>query len=44
MFDDGPYVDEPVEGTVDEADDDESGELVEELDGRIEPLAFGIMS
>jgi hypothetical protein len=44
MFDDGPYVDEVVEGIIDEADDEEDGKLIEELNDRTEPLAFGIMS
>jgi hypothetical protein len=44
VFDDAPYVDEAVEGKIDEAENEESGEFIEELDARTEPLAFGIMS
>jgi hypothetical protein len=43
VFDDGPYVD-VVEVIIDEEDDEESGEFIEELDDRTEPLAFRIMS
>jgi hypothetical protein len=39
VFDDGPYVD-VVEGIIDEPNDEESGELIEELDDRTEPLAL----
>jgi hypothetical protein len=41
VFDDGPYIDEVIEGIIDEVDDEGSGELVEELDDRTEPLPFG---
>ena len=33
-----------VEDIIDEADDEEDGELIEELNDRTEPLTFGIMS
>jgi hypothetical protein len=44
VLDDGPYIDDVVKGIIDEADDEESGKLIDELDDRTEPLAFGIMS
>jgi hypothetical protein len=41
VFDEGQYIDEVVEGIIGEADDEESGELIEELDDRTEPPPFG---